>query len=218
MQRTGWSGNVTDSNTMEMNHPVYPKTLQWFFPLPPLQWWSVAIVMIPEMASFLNNELLPCQPASCTCIVMLSSKGTEDAIGKASDGSSCTLPASLKPPGCKAQARHKCPKWTWIWECRESCKFVFPVSETQMLDDVKHGIRAQWKEYGLPWWKLWLRLEWLLVFPPFQCLVPELGNVKIHFLQIWNGFPLGKQNLHETSIDETQPCFKQYCWAFTRPG
>lgn len=106
MQRTGWSGNVTDSNTMEMNHPVYPKTLQWFFPLPPLQWWSVAIVMIPEMASFLNNELLPCQPASCTCIVMLSSKVTEDAIGKASDGSSCTLPASLKPPGCKAQARH----------------------------------------------------------------------------------------------------------------
>lgn len=97
MQRTGWSGNVTDSNTVEMNHPVYPKTLQWFFPLLPLQCWSVAIVMIPEMASFLNNELLPCQPASCTCIAMLSSKGTEDAIVKASDGSSCTLPASLKP-------------------------------------------------------------------------------------------------------------------------
>lgn len=54
------------------------------------------LVMISETACFPNCELLPCQPATCPCIAKLSSKGIEDAIGKARDGFSCLSPSSLK--------------------------------------------------------------------------------------------------------------------------
>lgn len=54
------------------------------------------LVIIPETASFPNYEVLPCQPATCTCIAKLSSKVIEDAIGKARDGFSCLFPSSLK--------------------------------------------------------------------------------------------------------------------------
>lgn len=77
------------------------------------------LVIIPETASFPNYELLPCQPATCTCIAKLSSKVIEDAIGKARDGFSCLFPSaqvaavvheqSKSSTGCKAQARHKRP-------------------------------------------------------------------------------------------------------------
>jgi len=104
--------------------------------------------MIPEMASFLNNEILSCQPVSCTCIAMLSSKGTEDAIGKASNSCSCLLLALFKPqllPVSKVRAAlaARLRQGTNIRSEQGSGNVEEVASlQTQMLDDVKHGVRA----------------------------------------------------------------------------
>lgn len=153
---------------------------------------------------------------------MLSSKGTEDAIGKGSGGSSWLFPALLKPQllllsnvRAALAAKHECPKWTWIWECRESCKLLFSMSENRIM---------MWNMVLEPCERdvgyLEGNFDWILngCLFAYSGLSTWTGKYEDTFSQIWNSFLLGKQNLRETSIDETQPCFKKYCWAFTRTG
>lgn len=163
MQRTGWSGNVTESNTVEMNNPVCPKMLQWFFPLLLLQCQSVAMVINPGMASF-----LPCQPASqyfhsnakqqrswgCNrqgqwWFLLPFSHITQVSAVAFEQSESCTR--------CKAQMSKM------NMDLGMQRKLQASLSNIRKSNHyVKHGVRVLWKGCGLTWWKFWLDLEWLL--------------------------------------------------------